>query len=198
MDASGEMNFGRTEAIDAAEMISRFVEALSPECAERLGEGNKILRSWRAILESIRTRPRDGEPPEQMGRNLASHSRVIDFKNGILLVEADHSAWLQMLQLHRRYILGCLQRRFPELRVSTLAFRVRGSRASLSDSPADYGASLRAERARQARRYEEEERYLAERGFAPPSPAAAPELPPALREVFGRLRRDVAARSRGE
>ena len=182
--------------IDSTELVSRVLESFLPEKAEEIGRGNKILSSWRAILESIKSQPIDGEPADQMGKNLASHSRIIDIKNGILLVEADHSAWLQILQLHKKFILGSLQRRFPELQISTLAFRVRGSKASLSDFPINYEASLKAERARQAQRYEAEKKYLASLGFAEPDTTKIPELPQKLKDLFDKMKRDMLTNER--
>ena len=86
--------FGKTdcETIDAAEMVTRLIENVKNSEIE---QGNKILRSWRAILESIHSSAKNGQ---NIGKNLASHSRIVDLRNGILLVEADHSAWLQMVE----------------------------------------------------------------------------------------------------
>lgn len=184
------IDFERTdsEAINATELVASLLENVK---ANDMNQGNKILRSWRAILESIHSNAKNGE---NIGRNLASHTRIVDFKNGILLIEADHTAWLQMLQLHQKYILGCLQRRFPELGIETLAFRIRGSKVGLSDS---YERSLLAERKKQAMRYELEEKFLEDNGYVEKpeltSEEAYKRLPPHLQQIFDKLRVDVIA-----
>ena len=180
--------FGKTdcETIDAAEMVTRLIENVKNSEIE---QGNKILRSWRAILESIQSSAKNGQ---NIGKNLASHSRIVDLRNGILLVEADHSAWLQMLQLHQRYILGSIQRRFPELNISTLAFRLRGTTAGLSDT---YEQCLMAERAKMARRYEMEEQYIEGQGLLEKPEMTGEEayrkLPPEIRKIFDKLKVDM-------
>lgn len=173
------------EVLNATDLVTKFLENLGCQNVE---SGNKILTAWKAIIESIKPNAKT-KNAENLGKNLASHSRIIDFKNGILLVEADHSSWLQMLQLYQRYILGSLQRRFPELHIATLAFRLRGSNVGLS---VGYDESLRIERERQNARYEREEKYLAEKGFSQKvDDEKIPELPPELKLLFDKMRQDM-------
>lgn len=169
-----------SEIIDSTELIARLVDNITQL---KIESGNQILQAWRAIIESIKSNSKN------LGVNLASHSKIVDFKNGILLVEADHSSWLQMLQLHQRYILGCLQRRFPELKISTLAFRLKGSNVGLSVT---YEQSLKIERAKMAQRYEAEEKYLESQGFvANVDESKIPELPQNLKNIFENLRKTI-------
>jgi hypothetical protein len=45
----------------------------------------------------------------------AGHTRIRDLQKGILIAEADHPGWIQVLQTKAQWILSCAQRRFPEL-----------------------------------------------------------------------------------
>ena len=96
---------------------------------EQVRQGNKISSLWTQIVESIRSNSINGE---NIGKNMASHSRVIDLKNGILLVEADHPGWIQMLGNYKKYILKGFQMKIPELKIETLAFRLAGTNAEIS------------------------------------------------------------------
>ena len=60
---------------------------------DKYENSNSLISLWEKVLLRIRS----GTNPNE-GRNLATHSRVVDFKNGILLVEADHPGWIQLLQ----------------------------------------------------------------------------------------------------
>ncbi|WP_294428552.1 DciA family protein [uncultured Treponema sp.] len=111
--------------ISAQEMIMTTVTNIERTEVEK---NNKLLKTWRATLESIRSNAKNGE---NLGTNLFSHSRVIDFKNGILLVEADHPAWIQTLRIYQKYILIGLKRGVPDVKISSLAFRLRGTKVEL-------------------------------------------------------------------
>ncbi|MDR0474368.1 MAG: DUF721 domain-containing protein [Treponema sp.] len=54
----------------------------------------------------------------------ANHSRIQDLKLGILLVEADHPGWIQILQTRENLLLVDLQESFPDLDISGIAFKM--------------------------------------------------------------------------
>jgi hypothetical protein len=58
------------------------------------------------------------------GERLAAHSRVVDVDKGILIVEAEHPGWIQLLQLDQSRILETAARRFPELALRAIMFRL--------------------------------------------------------------------------
>ncbi len=86
----------------------------------------QVVDTWAKVLLGIRSK----NPSE--GANLASHSRVVDLKNGVLLVEADHPGWITLLQFHKKFILTGMKRAAPSLRIDTLAFRLAGKRGNLT------------------------------------------------------------------
>lgn len=93
-----------------------------------LERNNKVLKSWKYVVTSIKSNGINGN---NLGMNLYSHSRVIDLKNGILLVETDHPGWIQTFRMYQKYILTGLKRGIPELKITSLAFRLRGSNVEL-------------------------------------------------------------------
>lgn len=107
--------------IDAKFMIDAAFSNIERKKAE---ESDNILKFWRAVVESIKSNGRNGA---NLGKNLASHSRVIDLKNGILLVEADHPAWIQTLKIYQKYIITGLNRKISDVKISSLAFRLKGT-----------------------------------------------------------------------
>ena len=54
----------------------------------------------------------------------ASHSRIGELEQGMLLVEADHPGWIQILQTKQHELLSVVQRRYPQLGIRGIAFRL--------------------------------------------------------------------------
>jgi predicted nucleic acid-binding Zn ribbon protein len=46
---------------------------------------------------------------DAVGEQLAQHARAVSIHQGVLLVEADSSAWMQEIQFHKRRILDRLE-----------------------------------------------------------------------------------------
>ncbi|MDE0026087.1 MAG: DUF721 domain-containing protein [Spirochaetaceae bacterium] len=55
-----------------------------------------------------------------LGRDLAGRARLRDIDRGRLLVEVDHPAWMQLVQMRQRQILRRVARRFPALGITRL------------------------------------------------------------------------------
>ncbi|MDR1970645.1 MAG: DciA family protein [Treponema sp.] len=52
----------------------------------------------------------------------AGYSRIRELERGILMVEADHPGWVQLLQTKAQQLLSTAQRRFPELDIRGISF----------------------------------------------------------------------------
>ena len=88
----------------------------------------------------------------------ADHSRIRELDRGILLVEADHPGWIQILQTKESRLLDDFRRRFPDLNISGISLMLsRGGR------PAD--------------NVKEEPELPDGADEKPDEPAAAPETP---------------------
>ena len=54
---------------------------------------DKVTTSWKKVVSSIHSERYESEDSEKrmpIGERLANNTRVIDLKNGVLLVETDH------------------------------------------------------------------------------------------------------------
>jgi len=70
------------------------------------------------------------------GEAVASHARLVDIQNGILLVEVDHPGWLQMIQLRSTALLAAARATVPLVVIEGL--RVRLAAAPPSSSEKDH------------------------------------------------------------
>jgi hypothetical protein len=90
---------------DVSTLLRAFFDE---ERLRRGGQYSKFFSSWKEIV----------------GERLASHSRVGDIEKGILVVEVEHPGWIQLLQLRQSEILQATCRRFPELELHGIVFRL--------------------------------------------------------------------------
>ncbi len=61
---------------------------------------------------------------EIAGRDIAAHSRLIDIRHNAAVIEIDHPAWMQMLQMKEKKVLSEMRRRFPSLSIRSLQMRL--------------------------------------------------------------------------
>ena len=115
----------REEIVSFSQIISNAFDSIKVENAKN---SVNIYDEWKKILSRIKTN--SSNPNE--GLNMAGHSRVIDLKNGILLIEADHPGWISLIQFHKKYILNGFRMKFPEVEFKTLAFRLKGNKGEIS------------------------------------------------------------------
>jgi hypothetical protein len=94
----------------------------------QLEQSNSVVRGWESIISKI----------YDYGPKLASHSRVIDLKNENLLIEVDHSGWIQILQLNKKFILQGLHNLYPELTIRNLSFKLKGQTFEQKAGIAEY------------------------------------------------------------
>jgi hypothetical protein len=94
----------------ASEIIGTI---LSPEVAAKAGSWSRFFGSWERAA----------------GERLSAHSRPVDVRNGIVIVEADHPGWVQLLQLNQKRILDAIKHSFPELEITGIAFKTAKDRS---------------------------------------------------------------------
>lgn len=179
MNNSSEMCNDKN-VMTCADMITRVFTNIERTDIEK---SNKVFSAWRRTTESIRPN----------GANIAAHSQIIDLKSGILLVETDHPGWIQMLQMHQKYILTGLRRAVPDLHIVSLAFRLCGSGAQLVDVASKKNATdMVTERVRIEQQYAREEQKLAQRGFVAQNISNARQtLPVELQSIFTRFKNEM-------
>lgn len=151
----------------------------------------KTIDVWQKILLRIKSADNPNE-----GENLAIHSRVIDFKNGVLFVEADHPGWIELLQLHKKYILKGLKIENPGLKVETIAFVLKGKKADVIDFEKTKSTNENLKNTMQ-KQYDEEEKNLEKAGFASfqNETAEKKKLPEKLASLFDDLKQTMLTNS---
>ncbi len=157
-------------------------------------EANEICNVWKKVVSGVKSYKHDSEDSEKrmpLGERLAGNTRVIDLKNGVLLVETDHPGWIQYLRMYQKYILTGLKMNLPELKITNLAFRVSGEKVSLSEA---YNQELARARKQQAALIEKQEKELSK--FTTAAACSGnknkSELPPELLAKFNSIKQSIA------
>jgi len=58
------------------------------------------------------------------GDQISAHSEIKDIRKGVVVVEADHPGWIQLIQLRQHNLLDALRRRFPDLGIRALRLQL--------------------------------------------------------------------------
>jgi len=103
-------------------VLDLFKERFGPEFLETARSNASLFTSWQKIVTEVWPR-KDGDGIEDMPA-AATHSQIKELDKGVLLVEADHPGWIQILQTKQSELLSAVQRRYPELEVRTISFRL--------------------------------------------------------------------------
>jgi len=61
------------------------------------------------------------------GSNLAAHTRLIDVRNGVMIVEADHPGWLQVARMRKEALMSQARAAAPEAHIQDVRFLLGGS-----------------------------------------------------------------------
>ena len=152
------------------------------------------------MVSKIKNYKDEEEDEMSLGEKLAVSTRVVDLKNGVLLVESDHPGWIQYLNFYKKFIIKGIKMEIPELRISSLAFRVAGSDIKLSES---YENSVRKNRAEMERKFESQEEGLrnldkkrkSRKSGEMESYPKKQELPPEIASKFNSIIQDMLTNS---
>jgi hypothetical protein len=107
----------------AGDLLSYFFDEKS---LTKVQGYSKLFTSWVAILKAYKI-PAAGD-----------HSRIVELERHVLLIEADHPGWIQILQTKQRELLSQFQHRFPDLAITGISFRLSREPISLgTESPAE-------------------------------------------------------------
>ena len=58
------------------------------------------------------------------GRDLAAHSQIADIRHNAAIIEVDHPAWMQILQMKQKSIVDSMKAQFPELGIGSIHMRL--------------------------------------------------------------------------
>lgn len=89
----------------AGELLGAFFDERVLRAAQGYSE---LFSAWRSLA----------------GEKIAAHSRIAELEKSILVVEADHPGWIQILQMKQANILEGARKRFPQLSISGISFRL--------------------------------------------------------------------------
>ena len=119
---------------------------------------------WRKVVSRIKSNAENSERDDMidkrmpLGERLASNTRVLDLKNGVLIIESDHPGWIQYLKFYQSFIIKGLKMENPDLKISSLAFRLKGKEEKEMDVYEQALKKARAEMEERRRKNEEEAR----------------------------------------
>jgi hypothetical protein len=167
--------------ITAADMITQVFSNIDKADAEN---SNRLLGTWKAVVSKI----------HKYGEKIAAHTELIELKNGVLLVETDHPGWIQIVQMYSKFILTGLERAVPELKISSLAFRLKGSDFSLCGKT--YDEQIQEDRRKLSEKLEAQDRLLENHNkIEETSGAGQVELPPELKARLDDLKKNMLTNS---
>lgn len=89
----------------AGELLGAFFDERVLRAARGYSE---LFSAWRSLV----------------GEKIAAHSRIAELDKSILVVEADHPGWIQILQMKQASILEGARKRFPQLSITGISFRL--------------------------------------------------------------------------
>ena len=115
---------------------------------------------WRTVVSRIKSNAENSERDDlidkrmPLGERLASNTRVLDLKNGVLIIESDHPGWIQYLKFYQSFIIKGLKMENPDLKITSLAFRLKGKEEKEIDI---YEQALKKARAEMEERFKKNE-----------------------------------------
>jgi len=136
----------------AGDVISAlFQDRFGPDFMESARSSAGLFSSWEKIISEIwpdSTDPGDRDSPQTQNNDdvpaAAVHSRICELEKGVLLVEADHPGWIQILRTKQRELLSHIQRRYPELNIRAIAFRLSRTARPVAAAPEPEAATPEA------------------------------------------------------
>ena len=156
-------------------------------------EANEICSVWKKVVSGVHSVKHESETSDKrmpIGERLAGNTRVIDLKNGVLLVETDHPGWIQYLKMYQKFIINGIKMNLPDLKINSLAFRVAGEKANLSER---YDNQLAKGRKELSKKLEKEDKELEK--YDKKSSSNGSELPPELLAKFDSIRESMLTNS---
>nr|WP_318681389.1 DUF721 domain-containing protein [uncultured Treponema sp.] len=158
-------NYNEKEMYGMGEILNSVFSNID---AARVSQGNDIINVWEETVQKI----------YNYGPKLVGHTRVVDLKNGVLLVETDHPGWNQILNTYKDFLIKGLKMKIKDLEISTLAFKVKGTSVALSES---YEESKKRQDQELIEKLESNEKKLEEMGY---KNQAVGEINPEIAKLF--------------
>lgn len=169
------------------EMLLKVFDNISVETVKN---STRIVEVWKSVLLKIKSY----NPNE--GQNLVDHSRVVDLKNGMLLIEADHPGWISLLQMHKKFILNGLQMQIKDVPINSIVFRLKNNQTK---TPVDFKTHSKNVSVEIEKKIESEEENLQKSGISVQNHQKSyktEDLSPDLAKIFGDLKKSLLTNSK--
>ena len=115
--------------------IGKIIERVFTEISiEDSNNAVSVANKWKEIVSRIKPSQKNTIRNENIGNNIADHSRVVDIKNGVLLVEADHPGWISLLQFYKNFILKGFKMSRCDININNIVFKLSGMKGELCET----------------------------------------------------------------
>jgi hypothetical protein len=115
--------------MDNVHTMADIVNYFLARTATQMQHTNTTTAVWKKILFSLDKRKENFNGQQSYnGENLFFHSKILDRKNGALIIEVDHPGWIALFQFSQKYILNGFKKFAPELEISSLSFVLAGQK----------------------------------------------------------------------
>jgi hypothetical protein len=111
----------------AGDLLAAFFDEATLQKAKEYGS-LFASTSWAALLENC-----------GLSQGI-SHSQIAELERSVLLIEADHPGWIQILQTKQKELLDAARKRFPELGLAGISFRLAREPFKTSERPPKTGS----------------------------------------------------------
>ena len=160
----------------------------------------QLPSAWKRVVSRIKTLNETSDNDNlsdskfPLGERLASNTRVLDLKNGVLIIESDHSGWIQYIKFYEKFILKGLRLESPDLKITSIAYKLKGTQENqkrIYEQALEKAQKEMEER--MARNEDETRKILEQQGGAKAQKNSAKDedpsqrLPPELRAKFDDL-----------
>jgi len=93
---------------DSLKRLGDFISQLFPAQGNDIEKWIPMFKKWKSIV----------------GEGLDCHSRAREINKGMLLVDVDHPAWMNLFQMNQEKILDKLKKNFPEFKIISIRLRL--------------------------------------------------------------------------
>lgn len=101
-----------------AEIMRGVLEGiLSDIDKKRMEESSIFISKWKKIVTSVKS-----VINPDCGNTMYSHSQVIDVKNETLVLQVDHPGFIQLFEVHKKYILRGLEMHVPQMKIKNISY----------------------------------------------------------------------------
>lgn len=158
-----------------SEIMTSILEGmLSSIDRQKLKESNNVLEKWKSIITSIKSYVN----PE-CGNTMYDHSKILDIKDGVILLQVDHPGYIQLFETHKKYILRGIEMKIPQLKIKNFSYKL--------DKKNDFNTQRDLTR-------EEMEKIIEKQSNSvkiSPENGEKKEYPPELESIFARMRESI-------